>query len=179
VNLSEEASSRVFILLSSLQLPTTTVYIIIIASSTLGRQKVTMRLPAVIALLYVSAVAGFATPGAPKRETSLHMTRPQEALKRAAVSAVAAAFLASNLATAEPAFALDMDFGTSQIVAGRTGGRAGGRSTAARAPTSSSSTTHVIHRTTYVQPSPVIVAPAPVYSYGYNPLPGLGTFQQD
>lgn len=102
-------------------------------------------------------------------------------MKKAATSFVAAAFLMANAVAVAPAQAFDdFDFGSSQVLAGRSGGRVGGRSSAARAPSrsrSSSSSTHVIERTTIVQPSysspSVIVAP-PMYGYGYNPMPGLG-----
>ncbi len=145
-----------------------------------------MKLFAAVAFLCAPIVSGFlGGPGAVQQSTAIHMS-PQEGMKKAAASFVAVAFLVGNLGAAEPAFAVDntLDFGSSQVLAGRSGGRAGGRSTAARAPSraapSSSSTTHVIHRTTYVQPSPVIVAP-PVYGYGYgyNPVPGLGTKNED
>lgn len=138
-----------------------------------------MKLFTALSLLCIPGVTGFvARAGSQDHSTALRMT-PEEGIKKAAVSFAAAAFLATNLVAVEPALALDhMDFGSSQVLAGRSGGRAGGRSTAARAPVRaapSSSTTHVIHRTTYVQPAPVIVAP-PVYGgYGYNPVPGLGT----
>ena len=141
----------------------------------------TMKFFSAVALLYVSAASAFVAPSSTKQSTTLQMTSVGEGIKKAAASLVAAAFLASNLAAVQPAIAVDdynMDiFGSSQVVAGRSGGRAGGRSMAprARAPAPSSSRT-VIQRTTYVQPSPVIVAP-PIYGgygYGYNPLPGLG-----
>jgi uncharacterized membrane protein len=103
------------------------------------------------------------------------------------MSAVAAVMLAGSMVAVEPAFAamddnMNMDYsfaGSSQVVTARSGGRAGGRSSAAmRAPSrpssSSMSNTRVIQRTTYISPSPVIVAP-PIYGYGYNPVPGLGT----
>jgi len=137
-------------------------------------------LPALTLLLAPAAVSGFVVPsGSERSATALNMT-PQEGLKKAALSVVAAAFLASNLFV-EPAMAVDdmnMDFGSSQVLAGRSGGRAGGRSAVRAAPRPSSSSVRsstVIQRTTYV-PSPVIVAP-PVYGYGYgyNPVPGLGT----
>lgn len=142
-----------------------------------------MKLFATAALLFAPVVCGLAPSSGAKQSTALKMT-PQEGVKKAAVSFVAAAFLASNLGVVDPASAMDdvngMDFGSSQVLARRSGGRAGGRSSAARAParpssTSRSSSTRVIERTTYVQPSsPVMVAP-PMYGYGYNPVPGLGT----
>lgn len=116
--------------------------------------------------------------------------QPQtQGFQKAAMSAVAAVLLAGSIVSVEPAFAamddsimnMDSSFGgSSQLVAARSGGRAGGRSSAAmRAPSrpssaaSSMSNTRVIQRTTYISPSPVIVAP-PMYGYGYNPVPGLG-----
>jgi len=139
-----------------------------------------MKFLSAIALLCISSASGFVQPSGPTQSTALHMT-PQEGLKKAAVSFVAAAFLASNLAVVEPAMAIDdmnMDFGSSQVLAGRSGGRAGGRSSSYRAPSRPSSSssvrsTKVIQRNTYVQPSPIILSP-PVYGYGYNPVPGLG-----
>lgn len=143
-----------------------------------------MKFSVALALLCAPAASGFVIPSQHSTpSTILHMT-PQEGMKKAAISAVAAAFLAGNLAAMEPAFASSMDdmdyFGSSQVVAARSGGRAGGRSSAARAaprpmarPSSTTTNTRVIERTRYVSPSPVIVAP-PMYGYGYNPVPGLG-----
>jgi hypothetical protein len=102
-------------------------------------------------------------------------------MKKAATSFVAAAFLMSNAALMPPALAMDdMDFGSSQVIAGRSGGRAGGRSSGARMrsmPSSPSRTT--IHRTTVVSPPvyhapSVIIAPPMMGGYGYNPMGGLG-----
>jgi uncharacterized membrane protein len=124
------------------------------------------------ALLCAPCASGFATiPSTPKASsTSLGMING-DGVKKAATSLVAAAFLMSNAAMVAPAFAMDeTDFGSSQVIAARSGGRAGGRSSGARrapvsrAPTSTSRT--VIRNT--------IVAP-PVYSTPmYNPYPGLG-----
>jgi hypothetical protein len=142
-----------------------------------------MKLSAVVALLCAPAASGFATfSGSPKASTTSLNGTPQEGMKKVAFSAVAAAFLAGNIVSAGPAVAAvdEMDFGSSQVVAARSGGRAGGRSSAAmRAPSRPvsipSTNTRVIERTTYVTPSPVIVAP-PIYGYGYNPVPGLGMY---
>jgi hypothetical protein len=95
-------------------------------------------------------------------------------MKKAATSFVAAAFLMSNAAMAAPAFAMDdADFGSSQVVAARSGGRAGGRSSY-RAPPRAPPRT--IQRTTVVAPpvyrSPSVIVAPPVY--GYNPMGGLG-----
>ena len=141
-----------------------------------------MKFAATIALLMFTGASGFAPMlGAQQASSTALNMAPEEGVKKAAAAFVAAAFLMSNAALVPPALAVnDMDFGSSQLVAGRSGGRAGGRSSAARssyraAPsTSSRSTTRVIQRTTYVNPSPVIVAPPPVVSYGYNPVPGIG-----
>jgi uncharacterized membrane protein len=133
------------------------------------------------ALLWAPCASGFATiPSTPKASsTSLEMING-DGVKKAATSFVAAAFLMSNAAMIAPAFAMDeTEFGSSQVIAARSGGRAGGRSSGARrapvsrapAPTSSSRT---VIRNTYVQPqvysSPGIMVAPPMY----NPLGGLG-----
>jgi hypothetical protein len=142
-----------------------------------------MKFFAAIALLCASGVSGFVAPSASKQSTTSLSMSPEEGMKKAAVSFMAAAFLAGNLAAVEPAFAAadDMDFGSSQVVAARSGGRAGGRSSAPRrAPSRSSysapSQSRTVINRTYMQPSPVIVAP-PIYGggFGYNPMGGLGT----
>ena len=133
-----------------------------------------MKFTAAITLLLATGAAGFVPTSNGKSSTALNMG-PQEGVKKAAASLVAAAFIMTNAPIVEPAVAFDDTvFGSSQVVAARSGGRAGGRSSAARAP-AARAPTRVIQRTTYVQPSPVIVAPTPVYGgYGYNPIPGLG-----
>ena len=153
-----------------------------------------MKFSVVITFLCAPAVSGFvASSRSQPSSTSLNLTpQPQQqqpqGFQKAAMSAVAAVMLAGSMVAVEPAFAamddnMNMDYsfaGSSQVVAARSGGRAGGRSSAAmRAPSrpsssSSMSNTRVIQRTTYISPSPVIVAP-PIYGYGYNPVPGLGT----
>ena len=130
----------------------------------------------VMLMFGVSGVAGFANlPVASKASsTSLHMSR-EDNMKKIATSFVAAAFVMANTVALAPAMAFDdLDFGTTQVLAARSGGRVGGRSTMRSAPPPSHSTTHVIERTTYVAPPPVYstgVVVAPAY---YNPLPGLG-----
>jgi hypothetical protein len=115
------------------------------------------------------------------------MTNSHHDMKQTATaSLIAATLILGNVVTAGPALAAasfdnhdDLtDFGSSQVVAARSGGRAGGRSAGARAaprPSSSStsrSTTRVIERTRYVPSysSPSIILAPPIY----NPLPGYG-----
>ena len=145
---------------------------------------------AALVFIGASGVSAFA-PNAqtPQSSSSALNMIGEDGAKKAAGSFLAASFLLSNVAFAAPVMAaMDdaMDFGSSQVIAGRSGGRAGGRSSAARAPPRSSapsrsSNTRVVERTTVIrQPSyaapSVIVAP-PVYGgYGYNPLPGVGEF---
>jgi len=134
---------------------------------------------AAMALLCVSGASAFAPANAPRTSiTSLQMgSNNEETSKKVVASVLAATFILGNVATVAPAQAIDDSaFGTSTVVAARSGGRAGGRSSGARSsyrPSSSSSyrpsSTTVINRT-YVSPSPVMMAP----SYGYNPMGGLG-----
>jgi hypothetical protein len=110
----------------------------------------------------------------------------EESVKKATASFVAATLLMGNIATVAPAVAAmdgsyDFAGGSSQIVAARSGGRAGGRSAGARAPPRSSaprpsSTTNtIIERRTYVTPSPVYSSPGIIVAPPiYNPYPGLG-----
>ena len=144
--------------------------------------KFTQSVLALIALTS-GGVSGFATIPSTKHmdsSTTLNMING-EGMKKAATSFAAAAFLMTSVAAVEPAFAMDeADFGSSQVIAARSGGRAGGRSRApARAPArssapSSSRSTTVINRTVV---SPPVVVGSPMYGgygYGYNPVPGLG-----
>merc|ERR1719410_1132193 len=100
----------------------------------------------------------------------------EETSKKVAASVLAASFILGNVATIAPAQAIDDSmFGSSNVIAARSGGRAGGRSSAARMssprPSSSRSTT-VINRT-YVAP-PVYSSPSVIMAPSYNPCPGLG-----
>ncbi|KAL3923292.1 MAG: hypothetical protein SGILL_001739 [Bacillariaceae sp.] len=138
-----------------------------------------------LALLCVtSQVAGFApAPLSSKTSsTSLNLWK-EDSVKKAAGSLMAATFLLGNLVSVAPAVAMDdsFDFGSSQVVAARSGGRAGGRAAprpAARAPprpsSRSTTNTRVIERTRYVPTpgygSPGIIMAPPMY----NPLPGYG-----
>merc|ERR1712050_248933 len=75
------------------------------------------------------------------------------------------------------------DFGSSQVVAARSGGRAGGRASSSSSYRSSSSyssrpsSTRVVERTTVIQ-QPTYVAPTPTVivspGYSYNPMGGFG-----
>jgi hypothetical protein len=102
------------------------------------------------------------------------------------MSIVTAAFLFSGVATAAPVYAYDHVSGTdssNQLVAARSGGRIGGRSSmGSRAGGYGGSSYTNIRRTTVVRPmvsSPsVIVAPTPLYSpFGFSPFGGFGTWQ--
>eukprot|EP00535_Pseudo-nitzschia_heimii_P008516 CAMPEP_0197173510 /NCGR_PEP_ID=MMETSP1423-20130617/411_1 /TAXON_ID=476441 /ORGANISM="Pseudo-nitzschia heimii, Strain UNC1101" /LENGTH=201 /DNA_ID=CAMNT_0042622335 /DNA_START=145 /DNA_END=750 /DNA_ORIENTATION=+ len=113
--------------------------------------------------------------------TSLEMASSNnvETSKKVAASALAAAFILGNLATVEPAQAVDDSmFGSSNVVAARSGGRAGGRSSSARMssprPSSSSSSrsTTVINRTYVTQPT--YSSPSVIMAPSYSPFPGLG-----
>jgi hypothetical protein len=141
---------------------------------------------AIMALLCVSGASAFAPVAAPKASmTSLQMSgsNNEETNKKVAASVLAATFILGSVASVAPAQAMDDSyFGSSNVIAARSGGRAGGRSSSARmssrpasrpAPSSSSrGSTTVINRT-YVTPGygggGVYMAP-PVY----NPYPGLG-----
>eukprot|EP00537_Pseudo-nitzschia_pungens_P007766 CAMPEP_0172367138 /NCGR_PEP_ID=MMETSP1060-20121228/19402_1 /TAXON_ID=37318 /ORGANISM="Pseudo-nitzschia pungens, Strain cf. cingulata" /LENGTH=242 /DNA_ID=CAMNT_0013091269 /DNA_START=330 /DNA_END=1058 /DNA_ORIENTATION=+ len=148
---------------------------------------------AVMALLCASGASAFAPTiagsNAAASATALHMASFEDAAKTAAASVLAATLVLG--AAVEPAQALGEefgDFGSSQVIAARSGGRAGGRSAASRSAPSARSvnpsrpstntntrTTTVINRT-YVTPaapvysSPSVIVAPPVY----NPMPGLG-----
>ena len=100
-----------------------------------------------------------------------------------AASALAAAFIFSSVATTiAPAFAASMNDNnynyepsSSQVIAARSGGRMGGRSSMG----SRSSSTTNIRRTTIVRPamsSPSVIVAPPMYSpFGFSPFGGFGT----
>ena len=109
-----------------------------------------MKFSAIIALAAISGAVGFAPIAPIQSPTALCMMTPQKGeenvlngMKKAAAAFTAAAILASNVVTVDPVFAADdsiVDFGSTQVVAARSGGRAGGRSSAGRSmPRSSSS----------------------------------------
>jgi hypothetical protein len=106
--------------------------------------------------------------------------------RSATASAVLATYLLTNALFAAPALATydnsspDISSGSSILLAGRSGARAGGRSSTTSLSASSRSYEPVRSTTTIIQPTigvapvaPVVVSPFG-YSYGYNPMPGLG-----
>lgn len=142
----------------------------------------------VVSALLIGSSEAFApvAPASGRVATSLEAAREDDfSLKKVAASAFAAAFLAANVVAMEPALALDsFDFGSSEVISARSGGRSGGRvsSGGARSSSSYSRSSTTIVRPTTVITSPSYMAP-PVYiappvigygGYGYNPLGGLG-----
>ena len=146
-------------------------------------------------LLVGSAVAFAPQQMQQQRMASARMASIQEPdsrnHKNVAASFMAAAFLAANLATAVPALAVssfdsNVVLDNSVIVSARSGGRAGGRSSASysRAPSRSSYSSPRPSSTTYrssttivrpmIAPPPVVVSPFGM-GYGYNPMGGFGT----
>lgn len=130
-----------------------------------------VRFSLVIAGLLLASASAFAPSTVSRQSTSLQAKGDG---KKAAASLICASFLLGNVLTADEAWATPDDFGSSQVIAGRSGGRSGGRvsrgtsnSYKATAPTRTVQRTTVIQSPAYV--SPMYVAP-PVYS----PMPGLG-----
>ena len=120
--------------------------------------------------------------------TALQSARQDEQFRQTLSSVLAAAFVASNVVGAAlPAFAVDdtLDsFGSSQVIAARSGGRSGGRagsggnSRAYRSSAPPSKTTYKSYSSTTVvaPPSPtVVVTPGYSMGYSYNPLGNLAT----
>jgi len=132
-----------------------------------------------IALLCMSGASAFVSSPEPKLSSSSLQMINEEGMKKAAASFALATFVLGNVATVAPAFAIDDSyFGSSHVIAARSGGRSGGRSSGARSsaprPSSSSSTT-VINRNTYVSPSPMYSSPTVIMAPPvYNPMGGLG-----
>uniref|UniRef100_A0A7S0F7G3 Uncharacterized protein n=1 Tax=Craspedostauros australis TaxID=1486917 RepID=A0A7S0F7G3_9STRA len=140
----------------------------------------------VVAAVAAPCASAFVAQPKASTSTALDMSFGKN-VQTAAVSFAAAAFLMVNTVDVAPANAVSDDFfGSTEILAARSGGRAGGRSSSvssrpsasARSSSSSSTNTRVIERTTVVQQAPTVVAAPPVImaapSYGYNPMPGLG-----
>lgn len=140
----------------------------------------------VVSLLASSALA-FApvtTPRTPSSTALQFSAQKDEDLRKTVSSVFAAAFLAANVATVMPAFAADqtMDFGSSETIAARSGGRSGGRassggnSKAYRSSSRPSTSYKSYSSTTYVSPPTSVIVAPPSYSmgYSYNPLGGLG-----
>lgn len=127
-----------------------------------------------IAVLLSGCLAFVPSPAGPTK-TALHASSMDKRGQQLTAGVVAAALA---LGTLQPLPASAHDFGSSQIIAARSGGRAGGR--AYRAPSRSSYAAP--SRTTYrssttivrpmIAPSPVIVSP---FGYGYSsPFSGFG-----
>lgn len=139
---------------------------------------------AILMSLCVPGIFGFAVnrQAAPRSISSLQMSEQQDGMNKVAASFVAAAFILGSTMGPAPAFAMDdMDFGSTQVIAGRSGGRAGGRSAARPSPSSAPSRSTTVINRTYVTPSPMYSTP--MYSPGivvapplYNPLPGIGEY---
>lgn len=140
-------------------------------------------LSALVASLLVSSTAAFApvTPTTRTSTTALASARHDEQFRQTLSSVLAAAFVASNVVGAAlPAFAADDGFfGSSEVIAARSGGRSGGRAGSggnSRSYRSSapSTTYRSYSSTTYVAP-PVVVTPSYSMGYSYNPLGGMAT----
>ena len=130
--------------------------------------------------LCVGSVSAFAPMGAPSRTaTSLNAEAGEDNPgKRFAAAALASAYLLGGVLSADPALAApSADFGdmggSSTVIAGRSGGRAAPRASAARPAPSRP----VIQKTTVVRPGPSVVVAPPMggYGYGYGG-PGVGTY---
>lgn len=138
-----------------------------------------MKISSVVAFLAVSSASAFAPVSNNKPSTALNAEK--NVFSKFAAASVASAILLSSTVATPDALAADMtsvDFGSTDIIAARSGGRAGGRSTASSmrspAPAARRQTT-TINRTTVVAPPvysapSVIVAPAPIFS----PFGGIG-----
>ena len=147
----------------------------------------TMKIASAIVALFLSTSAyGFAPqPLTRSSTTALASARQDEQHRQTVSSVLAAAFVAVNLATtAMPAMAAQqLDFGSAEILAARSGGRSGGRAASGgnsqsyRSSSRPTTTYKSYSSTTYVSPpSPtVIVSPSYSYGYSYNPLGGLAT----
>lgn len=143
----------------------------------------TMMLRLVVVLLSLGSASAFAPVGSTRMtQTSLQATN-NNGDKMVAASLLTGAFIAANaLFCADAAIAaITPDFGSTEMLAGRSGGRGGGR--VSRAPSRSapsrsaprSSSTTRIERRTVVQPVPVYSSPSVIVSpFGYNPFGGFG-----
>lgn len=121
---------------------------------------------ALAALMVISGASAFAPASVQKSTTSLEMKNSPFS-KFVTASVASAILLSSTIAPDAQAITGDFDFGSDNVIAARSGGRAGGRSSAStmRSPPPSSrpsTTVNNYSRTTVVQQSPAIVAPAPV-----------------
>jgi hypothetical protein len=94
-----------------------------------------------------------------------------------AASFFTGAFIAANaLFCADAAMAAATPDFPTEMLAGRSGGRGGGRvSRAAPRARSAPVRTRTIERTTIIQPAPVYSSPSVIVSpFGYNPFGGFG-----
>lgn len=154
-----------------------------------------MKFSSILALLAISNATAF-TPVASnynsKTSTALRASAAehQNSVSKFVTASVASAILLSSSFASPDAFAAvdsvsspspssSMDFGSSQIVSARSGGRAGGRSSVSSmrsAPPSvrSSAATTTINRTTIIAaPAPVIASPVVVSPF-VSPFGGFG-----
>jgi hypothetical protein len=146
-----------------------------------------MRCQALLLILCHSTVLGFAPKQISSRsETSLNaFNQVNGIIEKATASLALGSVIFSNIAVL-PAVALDQqDFGTSQVIAARSGGRSGGRSSSYKAPPAvragkAAPAPVVIRETRYVTtPSygagqAVMMAPQPVMMAPQPGIPGLG-----
>ena len=154
-------------------------------------RQTTMKLFLALVAAFVASSASAFAPVMQSRPVTttklLASAREDENYRRTLSSVFAAAFVASNVVTSVlPAFAVDdnIDFGSSEVVAARSGGRSGGRASSggnsrsyrSSAP-ASRSTYKSYSSTTYVAPpSPtILVTPSYGLGYSYNPLGGVAT----
>lgn len=147
-------------------------------------QDVSSSFPRLVRCSFLEPAAAFVTAPGPTRsgKVAMSMSQSDDQERKFAASVLTAAYLFANAVSVAPAVAAFQDFGSTEIVAARSGGRTGGRvssgtrgaSPSYKAPTN----TRVVERTTVIQqPSvvaaPVVVAP-PVYGgYGYGYGGGL------
>mmetsp|Transcript_30370 Transcript_30370/g.66761 ORF Transcript_30370/g.66761 Transcript_30370/m.66761 type:complete len:222 (+) Transcript_30370:101-766(+) len=142
---------------------------------------------AAIAVCVGSASAFAPSPVASTSSSALMAKAEDNNAKRFAATALLGGALLGGVFASDAAFAAPVpssaDFevgGSSTVLAGRSGGRAGGRASAPRrasaarpSPSRSPSTT-VINKTTVVRPGPSVVVAPPMGGYGYGYGGGFG-----
>jgi hypothetical protein len=140
----------------------------------------------IVLSLFLATASAFAPLQASVRlsETSLNAgPNPAELVRKSVASFAAGVVILSNVAVV-PAIAFeDFDFGSSQVIAARSGGRAGGRSSSYKAPPAVRSAAKsqpervIIRETRIVTPSyssgAVMMAP-PMYAAPQPGIPGIG-----
>jgi hypothetical protein len=142
-----------------------------------------------ILCLSVATASAFAPVQSHHRtDTTLNVIPGGEALLRKSIASFAAgAVILSNVVIATPsaAGAYDgLDFGTSQVIAARSGGRAGGRSSSYKAPPAQRSAAAsrpdpvIIRETRIIAPTyssgTAVMMPPPMYMAPQPSFPGLG-----